>query len=120
MTAWFPGSRASGQDSATAARRPARPGAVRPRTHLIDWRVIRKAERACCCPAKPVVVAVMPPSAGRPNQTDLLLCGHHYRVSRQALRRAGAVILDINGVPLGPEERPAARAGTPASSASLS
>jgi hypothetical protein len=39
------------------------------------------AERACCCPARPLVVAVMPPSPGRPYPMDLLLCGHHYRAS---------------------------------------
>lgn len=117
MTARFPDSRVSGQDIATTQRWPAEAGSARSRTHLIDWHAIRQADRACCCPAKPVVVAVMPPSAGRPNQTDLLLCGHHYRVSRQALRRAGAFVLDVNGVPLGPPEPPAAKAGAHTSSA---
>ena len=35
--------------------------------------------RACCCPARPLVVAVILPAAGRPHPTDLLLRGHHYR-----------------------------------------
>src|SRR5271166_2133073 len=43
-------------------------------------------ERACCCPAKPMVTAVMAPTARRPYPVDLLLCGHHYRVSQAALR----------------------------------
>jgi hypothetical protein len=65
----------------------------------IDWRAARRAGRACCCPAKPAVIAVIPPSADRPRATDLLLCGHHYRLSREALRRVGAVVLDMQGVP---------------------
>jgi hypothetical protein len=34
----------------------------------------------------------MPPTATRPHQTDLLLCGHHYRASRDALAAAGATV----------------------------
>lgn len=72
-------------------------------------------------PPRPVFPLPRPAaaSAGRPNQTDLLLCGHHYRVSRQALRKAGAFILGINGVPLGQDEQPQVTAGAPASSVSL-
>src|SRR6516164_10857185 len=62
-----------------------------------DWRALAKASSACCCPAKPVVVAVMPPAPGRDHPTDLLLCGHHYRASRQALATAGAVVYDATG-----------------------
>jgi hypothetical protein len=47
---------------------------------------------ACCCPARAMVAAVMPPTAARPNETELLLCGHHYRASRTALAAAGAVV----------------------------
>ena len=57
-------------------------------------------ERACCCPAKPMVTVVMPPTARRPYPVDLLLCGHHYRVSQAALRAAGAVAYDETGVPI--------------------
>src|SRR5215475_2161819 len=40
----------------------------------------RYAERACCCAAaSPAVIAVMPPAGDRQTETDLLLCGHHYR-----------------------------------------
>ena len=39
----------------------------------------------------------MPPSPARPHQTELLLCGHHSRVSRQALAAAGARIRDLPG-----------------------
>jgi hypothetical protein len=37
-----------------------------------------------------VVRVFMPAVPARPHQVDLLLCGHHYRVSRQALAAAGA------------------------------
>jgi hypothetical protein len=39
----------------------------------------------------------MPPSAARPHSTDLLLCGHHYRNSRQALVAAGATVTVLPG-----------------------
>jgi hypothetical protein len=84
---------------------PHRPGRV-----LLDTSAARKAERACCCLAKPAVIAVMPPSPGRLYPTDLLLCGHHYRASRQAL--APAMVLDLNGVRLDDDAWPEARADT--------
>ena len=71
----------------------------RPGAHLIDWQAAQRAERSCCCPAKPVVIVIMPPAPGRAHQTDLLLCGHHYRVSRQALAAAGATAVDITTDP---------------------
>jgi hypothetical protein len=46
--------------------------------------------RACCCPARPMVKVMMPPTASRPNPVDLWLCGHHFRISRQALAVTGA------------------------------
>ena len=68
-------------------------------------------DRACCCPAKPVVRVVMPAAPARPHPVDLLLCGHHYRVSRDALAVAGAVIVDQTGAIAetgvsGPEKTP--------------
>jgi hypothetical protein len=57
----------------------------------------RYEDRACCCPAYPVVRVIMPPSAERQHSVDLLLCGHHYRVSRQALAAAGARIENLPG-----------------------
>jgi len=54
-------------------------------------------DRACCCPAQPVVRAVMPPTPSRPHSVDLLLCGHHYRVSRESLAAAGARIEYLPG-----------------------
>ena len=55
------------------------------------------AERACCCPARAMVRVIMPPSPARPHETELLLCGHHSRVSRQALATAGARLRDLPG-----------------------
>ena len=54
-------------------------------------------DRACCCPAYPVVRVIMPPTSERRHAVDLLLCGHHYRISRQALAAAGARIEDLPG-----------------------
>ena len=55
------------------------------------------ADRACCCPARPVVTVIMPPAPGRPHPVDLLLCGHHFRVSQAALTAAGAAVYDDTG-----------------------
>jgi hypothetical protein len=57
------------------------------------------ADSACCCPAKAAVRVSIPPTPGRPRETDLLLCGHHYRASRQALAAAGATVLLLPGMP---------------------
>ena len=54
-------------------------------------------DRACCCPARPLVRVMMPATATRPQPVDLLLCGHHYRASQAALRAAGAAAYDERG-----------------------
>ena len=54
-------------------------------------------DQACCCVARAVVRVVMPPTAGRPHETELLLCGHHYRVSRAALSAAHATVHELAG-----------------------
>ncbi len=54
-------------------------------------------DRACCCPAQPVVRVIMPPTPKRPHSVDLLLCGHHYRVSRPALAAVQARIEYLPG-----------------------
>jgi hypothetical protein len=56
-----------------------------------------REDRACCCPAQPVVRVIMPPTAERSHSVDLLLCGHHFRVSRRALKAARARIEDLPG-----------------------
>jgi hypothetical protein len=53
------------------------------------------ADRACCCSARAMVQVIMPPVPVRPRRTDLLLCGHHYRASRQALAAAGAAVREL-------------------------
>lgn len=54
---------------------------------------------ACCCAAWAAVQATMPPTAARPHETDLLLCGHHYRVSRPVLEAAHAAVRELPGTP---------------------
>jgi len=54
-------------------------------------------ERACCCPARPVVRVIMPATVTHPDPVDLLLCGHHYRTAQEALRAAGAAVYDEKG-----------------------
>jgi hypothetical protein len=51
-------------------------------------------DRACCCPARPVVRVLIPAASARRHSVDLLLCGHHYRTSCAALAAAGAVIIN--------------------------
>jgi len=63
---------------------------------LPDSQVWRE-DRACCCPGQPVVRVIMPPSPGRRHSVDLLLCGHHYRVHRQALAAADARVENLPG-----------------------
>ena len=60
------------------------------------------ADRSCCCPARPVVTVLIPPAAERPHPVDLLLCGHHYLMSRAALAAADAVVIDETGAVLEP------------------
>jgi hypothetical protein len=51
--------------------------------------------RACCCVAWAAVRVVMPPTAARAHETEMLLCGHHYRVSRAALAAAHAAVSQL-------------------------
>ncbi len=68
---------------------------------LVDWRAsVSRASRACCCPARPAVVVILPASRDRPYPVDLLLCRHHYRVCEYALVVAGAVVFGTSGGPL--------------------
>lgn len=65
--------------------------------YRISVLTLRLADRACCCAAKPAVVAVMPWTPGRRHRTDLLMCMHHFRLSQGALAAAGARAYDRNG-----------------------
>jgi len=47
--------------------------------------------------ARAAVRVVMPPTAARPHETELLLCDHHYRVSRVALAAAHATVSELPG-----------------------
>jgi hypothetical protein len=98
-----PGNTGQGTSLAEPLRQP---GRCQPSVHLIDWRAARRADRACCCLARPAVVVAMPPAPGRRHQTDLLLCGHHYRLSRNSLIDTGAAVVDMNGAALGPDTWP--------------
>jgi hypothetical protein len=63
------------------------------------WPALNGTSISCCCPAAPKVQVVMP-QAGDRVPVELLLCGHHYRASAQALLAAGADIYDVDGMPL--------------------
>jgi len=54
-------------------------------------------DRACCCPARPVIRVLMPATPSRPYRVDLLLCGHHYRLAQWALAAAGGVAQILPG-----------------------
>jgi len=56
-------------------------------------------DRACCCPSRPVVKVLMPPTADRSHRVELLLCGHHFRVSQWTLASSGAAAHAIPGQP---------------------
>jgi len=80
---------------------PSKGGSVPPASIHDDTIEARQAVTlgpACCCPAKPVVRVIMPPTATRPHRTELLLCGHHYRVSRQGLAAANATVAELPGI----------------------
>jgi hypothetical protein len=79
----------------TADRSPVGPAAGTPpddQAARSGWHDL--GDRACCCPARPVVRVLIPPASARPHSVDLLLCGHHHRASGAALAAAGAVIMD--------------------------
>jgi len=42
-------------------------------------------------------MVLIPAASGHPYPIDLLLCGHHYRVSRAALAAIGVVVIDETG-----------------------
>jgi hypothetical protein len=90
-------------DLQVEAEAAARTGLADESAPRIDWKVLRLASRSCCCPAKPAVVALIPPVPGRPHRTDLLLCMHHFRGARQALAESGATALDMQGRILDPD-----------------
>ena len=54
-------------------------------------------DKACCCPSRPLVRVLMPATENRPYRVDLLLCGHHFRLSQWTLAAAGAVARAVPG-----------------------
>ena len=48
-------------------------------------------------PSRPLVLVLMPATSGRPYRVDLLLCGHHFRLSQWTLAAAGAVARVLPG-----------------------
>ncbi len=68
-----------------------------PQDDILPDSSVWREDRACCCPGQPVVRVIMPPAPGRRHPVDLLLCGHHYRVSRQALTAAQARVENLPG-----------------------
>jgi hypothetical protein len=50
--------------------------------------------QADCCIAAAAYLIVLPATPGRPHATELMLCGHHFRTSRDALRKANATAFD--------------------------
>ena len=94
---WHPSGGRPGTAALPRTRQDTAPPAATAFGELSD---IRRAGRSCCCSAGPMVVAFISASPGRPHRTDLLLCGHHYRASRQALAAAGATVVDLDGTPV--------------------
>lgn len=81
----------------SADRLPLAEETPRTSSHGVDLSILRLADRSCCCTAGPAVVAIIPASANRAHQTELLLCMHHYRECRAGLIKAGATVLDRDG-----------------------
>ncbi|MES9538583.1 MULTISPECIES: hypothetical protein [unclassified Actinomadura] len=86
----------STQTIAGRAGRSGRPGREAPAPAVVP----RLTDRACCCLAKPAVVAVLPITGRDHRPVDLHLCVHHYRLSRGTLDEAGAVVFDGAGLPV--------------------
>ena len=63
----------------------------------METRHVSDPDQACCCPARATVRVIMPPTPNRPNETDLLLCGHHFRVSWRALAAQHARVSKLGG-----------------------
>jgi hypothetical protein len=82
------------EDEPAAAPRPVWPPG--------QWSPVMGSPTACCCAAGPVVQIVLPPAAGR-EPVELLLCGHHFRASRDTLTARDPTFFDVLGGPLGVE-----------------
>jgi CBS domain-containing protein len=65
------------------------------------WPLLRPAvlpsQLACCCPAQPLDQVIFPTTTSHDQPVEVLLCGHHYRLSRATLLRVGSPIYDVTG-----------------------
>ena len=52
--------------------------------------------RADCCSARATYRVVLPATATRPRPAELLLCGHHLRLSRTTLDAQHATVHDLD------------------------
>lgn len=52
--------------------------------------------RADCCSARATFRVVLPATATRPEPAELLLCGHHLRISRAALDAQHATVSHLD------------------------
>lgn len=90
---------APGPSSASPTAAPKPTTATNPTTAEFIAQPEAAVGPACCCPARPAVRVIMPPSPSRPHATGLLLCGHHYLVSKSALTAARAVVHELPDTP---------------------
>lgn len=60
--------------------------------------VLSIGERADCCTAPAMFSAVLPVTVAAQHPRSLLLCAHHFRAHRAALKRSGADVYDQDGV----------------------
>lgn len=86
---------ASDPTTRRTARNPV-PGSERA-TGVIDWPAVGQANRSCCCVARPSVVVVLQPTHDRPHPTEVLLCGHHFELSRSTLLASRALAFNLEG-----------------------
>lgn len=63
---------------------------------LLDTRAGIDTQQADCCVARARFRIVLPARESRSRPAELLLCGHHFRVSRDGLRRASAAAFDAH------------------------
>ena len=52
--------------------------------------------RADCCSARAGYRVILPATGERPEPAELLLCGHHLRVSQASLEARKATVLEVD------------------------
>lgn len=61
---------------------------------LLDARMPIDVQQADCCVAKAAYRILLPAAGTQARPAELLFCGHHFRASREGLRRSGATAFD--------------------------